>query len=357
MLARASSLGALLVALTGCALQTFEGNYTCTNPDKGHIGPNGRPDPCHDQDTDTAPRCAVGEYVHWKFPWEAPALLWFGTSDQPPECPLGPTTISYEGKADLIAPIACEACACEQPTGSCVLPSVLTASTADCINTMMPGWSTTSFNAPDPWSGACDSTTQTPAGAAHSLTIGPLALKENGCAPGPPVAAKVVSLHWSKFARACDVEMPAGGLPRSICLPNKPLPPGFQLCIFYNGDHACPNDEPGNIFTEQHVFYQGVEDDRQCSACTCGPPTGSACTATISTYKGNNLTCDDNAKFAQIPISSAGPVCVDIALPGQPLGSKSAGPTTYLPGACQPLGGDASGSVTKTEPATLCCRP
>jgi hypothetical protein len=40
-------------------------------------------------------------------------------------------------------------------------------------------------------------------------------------------------------------------------------------------------------------------------------------------------------------------VCTDIALPGQSLGSKLAGPTTYLPGTCQPLGGDASGGVTK----------
>jgi hypothetical protein len=69
------------------------------------------------------------------------------------------------------------------------------------------------------------------------------------------------------------------------------------------------------------------------------------------------LTCSGSTVANGITISSAGPVCLDIALPGQALGSKSAGPTTYLPGTCQPLGGDASGSVTKTEPATLCCRP
>lgn len=353
MLARALLLGALLVALTGCALQTFEGNYTCTDPDKGHVGPNGRPDPCHDQDTDTVPRCDKGEYVHWKFPWEPPALLWFGTTDQPPECPLGPTTISYEGKTDLVAPVACEACACEPSTGTCALPSTLTVSSAVCGKAGAP----ISFDAPIPWDGHCDKSTQIPQGVAYSLTIDPITTMENGCAPGPPVAAKVVSLHWNTFARACDVRMPEGPVPRSICLPSDPLPSGFQLCIFYNGEHACPDDEPGNIFTEQHVFYQGVEDDRQCSACTCGPPTGSACTATISTYKGGDLTCDDSAKFAQIPISSAGKVCTDIALPGQSLGSKLAGPTTYLPGTCQPLGGDASGGVTKIEPATLCCRP
>ena len=61
MLSRAALLGALLVALAGCALQTFEGNYNCTNPDVNYVGPNGIPDPCHDQgtiaDAGSSPRC------------------------------------------------------------------------------------------------------------------------------------------------------------------------------------------------------------------------------------------------------------------------------------------------------------
>jgi hypothetical protein len=52
MLARASLLGALLVSLAGCAPETLDGTYTCFHPDKGHIGPNGKPDPCHYQDMD-----------------------------------------------------------------------------------------------------------------------------------------------------------------------------------------------------------------------------------------------------------------------------------------------------------------
>jgi hypothetical protein len=48
---------------------------------------------------------------------------------------------------------------------------------------------------------------------------------------------------------------------------------------------------------------------------------------------------------------------LDIQLSGQALGSKSAGPTTYLPGTCPAMGGDASGSAIPIEPATFCCRP
>jgi hypothetical protein len=346
------------VVLTGCDVMNLD-VYSCYSPDKGHLGPDGQPDPCHHQDSADAgtdgggdPECDSGELIHWKLPWQAPTLLWFGPPDQVPECPLGPSTVSYEGRADLVAPPVCEACTCEPPTGSCALPSTLTARDAACGT---PG-AITSFNAPSPWDGHCDSTTQTPDGAAHSLTIDPMTMTESGCAPGPPVPAKVVSLSWNTFARGCDVETPGVAGPRSVCFPASPRPPGFKVCIFYDGIRECPNDDPRNTFTEQHIFYSSVQDDRQCSPCGCGAPTGSTCKAQLAVYDGNNLTCA-GSPLVSIPISSAAPVCLDIALPGQALGSKSAGPTTYLPGTCPPAGGEASGSAIGTEPATLCCRP
>jgi hypothetical protein len=214
-----------------------------------------------------------------------------------------------------------------------------------------PG-ATISFDAPASWDGKCDSSTQVPSGQAYSLTIGALTMTENGCAPGPPVPGKVVSLYWNTFARACDMPWPDGPVDRTVCIPDDPIPPGFALCIFHEDEIDCPTEQ-GNVFTEQHFFYKGVEDNRQCSACSCGAPTGSACTATISTYK--DATC--GAPLDQKTISSSGETCMDIHLPGQALGSKSAGSTTYLPGTCPATGGDASGSAIKTKPATLCCRP
>ncbi len=356
MLARVAFLGALLGALAGCTLETVEGYYTCADPEKGHRGPNGQPDPCHHQDAvaNTGTQCDVGEFVHWQIKWKDPTLLWFGPAAQAPECPRGPTTVAYEGQTDLVAPGACEACTCEPSTGSCALPSILTTSTSTCGD--FASGSPTSFNAPTPWDGSCDSAIQTPDGAAHSLTIDPITIIENGCSPGPPVAAKVASLHWGTLARACDVDLQRGPVDRSICFSEDIVSPGFALCIFREGEHACPTD-PGNVFTEHHVFYSGVQDDRQCSACTCGPPTNSACTATVAIYKGNNLTCIDPA-LATIPISSKSSTCIDVQLPGQALGSKkSVGPTTYLQGTCPPMGGDASGSAIPTEPDTFCCRP
>jgi hypothetical protein len=336
--------------------------YDCANPDKGHKDANWEPDPCHFNDSDGGtdggtdaggePSCEVGEFVHWSHGWDSPSWVWIGPEDQAPECPQGPTSISYEGRTDLVASPVCEVCTCEPPTGSCALPSTLTASTAVCGT---PG-ATTSFNAPSLWNGSCDGSTQVPGGAAQSLTIDPLVMTETGCASGPPVAAKIVSLHWETFARACDVGLPKTLIERSTCLPADPIAPGFKACIFSDSEMECPNEHVDNVFTEQHVFYHGVQDARQCSACTCGAPTGSVCKGQVSIYDGNDLTCGGPA-LDQKSISSAKPACLDLTIPGQSLGSKSAGPTTYVPGACPPGGGVASGTAIPTIPMTVCCRP
>jgi hypothetical protein len=347
MIARSSGIAVLLFVLTGC--NEYMDGYDCLNPDKGHRDAQNNPDPCHHNDVGAA-KCDVGDFVHWAIQWEDPTLLWFGPADQVPECPRGPMTIAYEAQTDLVALSACEACTCEPPTGSCALSSTLTASTTACS---MPGGASTSFNAPSPWDGSCDSTTQTPSGASQSLTIEPMTMIENGCALGPPVAAKVVSLHWDTFARGCDIDLPDGPADRSKCLPPDIIPSGFALCIFHEGERDCPTD-PGNVFTEKHVFYNGVQDDRQCSACSCGAPTGSVCTAQLAVYEG--ASCSGSPLMSN-PISSAKLTCLDITIPGQALGSKSAGAVTYLPGTCPPEGGDGSGSAIPIKPDTFCCRP
>ena len=171
--------------------------------------------------------------------------------------------------------------------------------------------------------------------------------------PGPPVPAKLLSLRWETYARACDMAWPPGATNHSICLTNSMLLSDFKLCISHDGEQACPTTT-GNVFTEQHVFYNGIEDDRQCSPCSCGAPTGSACTAIASIY--TNATCS-GVPLTQTTISSASETCVDVQLPGQALGSKSANLVSYLPGTCPPAGGNASGAAIKTEPVTYCCRP
>jgi hypothetical protein len=301
-----------------------------------------------------AGECPGGEVVHWPFGWDEPVWLWFGPESQAPECPGGSTT--YEGHADLVAPMACEACTCEPPTGACSFSLTITASSETCG--AFGSGAMTPFAPPASWDGQCDGSTGLPQGAAHAVTIGPLGMTEDECVPGPTLPAKAITWHWETFGRACDgFGWTPGPLERSACVPDAETElSGFRLCAVRLGEHDCPTWKD-NVFTERHVFFEGVDDPRACSACTCGPPAGSLCTATISLYKGGDKTCDDPV-FAQIPASSAGPACIDIQPPGQALGGKSAGALTYTAGTCQPLGGEPNGlAATGTEPVTFCCRP
>jgi hypothetical protein len=52
MIARSSAAGLLLVVLAGCGVQRLDWDYICDNPEPDHLGPDGQPDPCHEQDAD-----------------------------------------------------------------------------------------------------------------------------------------------------------------------------------------------------------------------------------------------------------------------------------------------------------------
>src|SRR4051812_18914644 len=93
------------------------------------------------------------------------------------------------------------------------------------------------------------------------------------------------------YVRPCVRHGLALGPISTIVLPSQRSNPHWLRRVYLQRRRERLPHGAGNVFTEQHFFYKGVEDDRQCSACTCGAPAGSACTATISIYKGNDLTC------------------------------------------------------------------
>jgi hypothetical protein len=306
------------------------------------------PRACVDEDAGphTNNGCVGGECVEAPGGWSGPTWLWFGPKEQAPACE---GESFYEGYGDFVSAGLCEACTCQPPTGSCALPSQLTMSTKACN---LPGGSTSSFDAPAEWNGQCDGSTQVPPGVAHSLTVAPIEMVEHGCMVGPPIPAKVIPMVGTTFARACHGRgwSACGDQTNAACIPDDAAPPpGFRLCAFKFEDVKC---RPGTSFTERYVFSDEAEEG--CVDCACGPPEGSVCKATVSMYE--NGQCG-GPPLLQLPISSVDPVCVDIAPPGQALGSKSAGPTTYVPGTCQPTGGQGNGKITPVTPATFCCRP
>ncbi len=74
---------------------------------------------------------------------------------------------------------------------------------------------------------------------------------------------------WQQQALACQTnDVPPCDGTAKVCAPAAPSAAGFSVCIFrFGDDRGCPAAYP-----LQHVFYDGYDDNRACSDCTCGAP-------------------------------------------------------------------------------------
>lgn len=341
-------LGALFISCTiGC------GGGTTTNHDAGaeggHAGHSGTGGSGAGSQHCVG-LCAPGQPNGFDYA----ALVWFGPKSDAPGCPADAASLAYEGYADLDAPIDCGTCTCELPTGSCRLPESMTANAAACAQN---GTSTphTPFDPSAGWDGTCDTNQSIPSGklcsgikCVQSLSIGALGVNEVGCVPSqPPMQSPPV---WKSFVRACRrVPHEPCGTSTGVCTAEPPVGSGFRVCVFTKGDYDCPSFSP---YSEKHVLYDAYEDTRSCSSCMCGAPTGGSCSSTISIYADGACS----TPVYTTTVTSAGPNCHDVPA-GTPLGSKSATPPTYAPGACAPSGGEPQGAATPTHPSTYCCLP
>jgi hypothetical protein len=287
-------------------------------------------------DEDAGPSCSADCVRLNPTSFSIPLLLWVGP-DPAPECPfLAPIPEPGVLLRDLIVPAGdCPSCDCKPSTGSCALPTVMTAHAAICQN--LPAPVDTSFDPPPAWDGSCSADNAIPAQAqcppgsgtlcAQSLTIGALTKVDEKCEPDLPPIPKITEFaapSWGLVGVACQgyTDPPFAGCgPGAMCVPM--AEPGFRHCVKREGDHACPDEG----YTDKVLFYGGVEDTRGCNACSCGPPEGGLCTATVSVFK--DAACTDPL-FLGLPAASDGAPCHDIISKGQPLGSKSApmSPTT-----------------------------
>lgn len=330
---------AVLISAVGCGTSTGIGHDA--GPDAGGRGTGGAPDPC--AQCASLPASGWGNY---------PVLAWIGAEKDAPQCPADVPAFAYEGHADLSAPLNCGSCTCTPPMGTCLLSTTMTANATTCGL----GGTTTQFDPSAGWTGACDANDSIPAGklcggvdCVQSLTIGPLTVNDTvACTASQPPAQSAPT--WQTFVRACQ------GVPQTACEGGAGFcfpasPPGFRVCILRQGDNDCslPQIAP---YTEKHVFYDTFEDTRACSACTCGAPTGSTCSSTVSIYTDG--ACSTLAYSATV--DAAGPACQNVTA-GTPLGSKSASLPKYTAGACTPSGGMAAGAATPLMPTTLCCIP
>jgi hypothetical protein len=305
-----------------------------------------------EDDTTCDGECVPGATQGWHHAW-----FWIGPVNEERPCPSFAPNFTFKGYKGLIAPHDCDACSCESSTGTCKLPSVITARSEICGS----GGQEFSFDAPDPWDGMCTDMNAIPAEpdcsnipCIQSLTIEAITLVNEKCAPSEtPVPRGLPTPMWETVAIGCSREGALTGCNNGagVCLPTPDL--GWQHCV-WPGDTAekIERECPPSYNEVRHLFYEAIDDQRKCSMCDCSPPQGSFCSALFSLY--HDAACSVPLPLIR-PIGSAFADCINLFPPGMVLGSKAITDVDYIPGSCEPLGGEPEGQATPIRPVTVCC--
>lgn len=151
---------------------------------------------------------------------------------------------------------------------------------------------------------------------------------------------------WASAHDLCEPSV-RGACSDSMCVP----PPGGTylptLCVARSGDLGCPAG-----FPTRTLVHRGATDERSCAACTCGSPKGASCAATVTFY-----ACPDcMGASLEVPVSGACTPAGNGINCGGGASLRSARYTGAVsPGRCTPSAASESGTVTPTEPWTVCC--
>lgn len=266
--------------------------------------------------------------------WDGPVLVYEGASAAPACGGAYPDEVAEGGTALSADPASCSTCTCSG-TGDCDMPLGFESGGVDAS-----------------CGGAClSSVTSNCALLSPSCVVGqattwvenhPPANAGTGCAPSAQ-APSVSAASWDANARACAPDVT---LERAICdagelcAPEGPF--AGALCVYQDGDVACP----ASGYSDRHVYFTTIGDDRDCSACSCG----AECDYTWHFFDGADTTCAS-------PIASltAAHQCVAVTPASDSIrvGAEIASPT----GACIASGGDPTGSADAQTPITFCCLP
>jgi len=311
-----------------------DGSNTTDGTVEGSPGDTGSDAPAETTTTacGTAMECATSAPAGWTGPVE----LYAATAGQgaPPSCGTGfDATPVFDGNAMLTAsPATCSACGCGAVSGeSCDGPVMSFFFDSSCSPPAIGTQTVTS---------SCEPTSI----AAQSVTVAAPAAAGGMCTTTGGVATTTPTT-WGQVARACaPTSTPMGTCPSGdVCAPSPPAPFSTSLCVMQVGAATtCPSAYP----TGPQVFYTAVDDERTCSACLCGAPTGAQCTIgspAITNCVGGSL----NAPSTCVAFTGPSPV----VLASTPT-LASAGSCTVTAG-----GGAPTGMATATTPTSFCCSP
>ncbi|MDI3287920.1 hypothetical protein [Polyangium sp. 15x6] len=284
-------------------------------------------------------------------------MAFFSDWREPPPCPDDAAILAFEG-TPAPPPLLCGECSCDEPEGTCTLPQTWTVSSAGCDD---PGGGVkTNFDPPTNWDGTCNQDKAIPSATlcggvpcVRSITISPPVIEEQPCkarTKGDP--AQEIPKFWNggpetPLGRVCERAEPWLACAEQSGKVCGPASEDYSSCIFREGEHLCPEGWGG----ERHLLYGVVKDERECSACTCGAPTGGTCDALISVWSSPGCSQIAIAR----PISTGMVAPCDPFMPGTQFSGKTAELLNYTKGTCAPSGGAVIGELTLDKPVTVCC--
>lgn len=259
--------------------------------------------------------------------WQGPVLLMDEDSDG--SCPSGYPTELWRGGSFLSAPAATCGCSCGELQGQYECgPARIRAYDAPemqvCPNTLdIATWETSED--------ACVRLDELPRDTPIRFLNATADLSQAGCTPLPEIERPEVV--WQQRSIACALPETESCL-LGKCVPS-PLP--ADLCVWQEGTETCPSRFPNqlNLFT-------GVEDQRDCTACTCGDPVG-RCQVDVELFSGS--ACN---------ISQGSIANLECLLPDVDLASARfsfGGPAAN----CEAGDVEPTGEVQPSEPVTVCC--
>ncbi len=317
----------------------------CEQNDAGTDGGDGGTSFCS-SGTCVPPAPAAWKHVSFVMAWP----------DEPPACPEDAPILVFEG---TLAPPeqACPACLCDDPDGSCSLPTTWTVSSANCDNPN--GGVKTNFDPPSGWDGSCSNTNAIAQGklcggvpCVQSLTLSLPIIEEKLCTPR---TEGWVDLPIPKLWSA-GPQVPTG----RACANDKPLPScsgqgcggtnnAFGACILHDGDEVCPDGWTG----ERHVLYEHIDDARECTPCGCDAPQGGTCQVKWRAF--SDSSCATEVGAVDIYPDMMGPACTALG-PGVALAGKTAELINYTKGSCVATGGELIGELKlEGREVTVCC--
>lgn len=263
-------------------------------------------------------QCSAAPPPEWTGPFAVP----IAQGAQPAPCPASWPDPVTEVHGELAAPPLDCACSCEPPS------SVCTASVALYL---------------DDACSLLDLTQQVDAGGCVQ-TLGAMTVLATATADPTPAAcaAEVQTTNvpptWGTTASLCAPMVPPPMCDAGICLP----PPGSgpPICIVREGEHACPEGP----YRGGATWFTGVQDDRACTPCTCGVPSGAACDGVLSALEQHDSGDCSGASTDAVMIGACGVATTSARYVPQDLGVC----TTVIES-------ESEGAATPAGPVTVCC--